>query len=281
MLFGMRHDFATLAFALTLSLALSLATTPAATQSSGQSPAQLSDEEVLQLHLNASDNIGGQYDLGWYYMDVGNPTEAVRWWRLAAENQHSHGQDDSDTQRKAEFNLGVMHAEGQGVTQDYSQALEWFRRAADQNFAPAQFQLGVLYYDGQGVAQNYGRAADWFRRAASHNHVQAIFNLGIMYREGQGVLANPTAAAHWYLLAAKQNFPPAQFRLGVMHGNGEGVPQDLTQAYMWFSLAAAGGDTDAEGELEGLVEFMTDDQILEAQRRARALQNEFASSIGQ
>ena len=266
MLFSMRHYFTLALFTLAL-----------AATAHAQSTPQLSDEEVLQLHLNASNNIGGQYDLGWYYMDVGNPSEAVRWWRLAADNQDSNSQTDSDTQRKAEFNLGVMHAEGQGVTQDYSQALEWFRRAADQNFAPAQFQLGVLYYDGQGVGQNYGRAADWFRRAARQNHVQAIFNLGIMYREGQGVLANPAAAAHWYLLAAQQNFPPAQFRLGVMYGNGEGVAQDLTQAYMWFSLAAAAGDVDAEGELEGLVEFMTDDQILEAQRRARALHNQFTS----
>ena len=49
----------------------------------------------------------------------------------------------------AQFNLGVMYANGQGVTQDYAEAVRWYRKAADQGYAAAQFNLGLLYKIGR------------------------------------------------------------------------------------------------------------------------------------
>ena len=51
-----------------------------------------------------------------------------------------------------------MFAKGQGVPQDYAEALKWFRKAADQGEATAQYDLGVLYAEGQGVSQDYVQA---------------------------------------------------------------------------------------------------------------------------
>ena len=56
---------------------------------------------------------------------------------------------------KAQFNLGLMYYNGQGVRQDYVQIVKWFRKAAEQGFAQAQFNLGVMYDNGQGVRQDY------------------------------------------------------------------------------------------------------------------------------
>ena len=50
----------------------------------------------------------------------------------------------------AQFNLGFMYDEGQGVPQDYAEALKWYRLAAAQGFAKAQFLLGVMYAKGRG-----------------------------------------------------------------------------------------------------------------------------------
>jgi TPR repeat protein len=50
----------------------------------------------------------------------------------------------------AQFNLGLMYYNGQGVTQDYSQAADWYRKAAAQGNAAAQYNLGLMYYNGQG-----------------------------------------------------------------------------------------------------------------------------------
>ena len=53
-------------------------------------------------------------------------------------------QGDAD----AQYNLGVMYANGRGVRQDDAQAVQWYRKAAEQGDAEAQFNLGVMYADG-------------------------------------------------------------------------------------------------------------------------------------
>ena len=40
------------------------------------------------------------------------------------------------------------------MPQDYSDAARWYRKAADQGNADAQYTLGIMYADGQGVAQD-------------------------------------------------------------------------------------------------------------------------------
>jgi TPR repeat protein len=41
-------------------------------------------------------------------------------------------------------NLGVMYYGGEGVPQDYAEAVKWYRKAADQGYAPAQAGLGAV-----------------------------------------------------------------------------------------------------------------------------------------
>src|SRR5574338_204588 len=42
-------------------------------------------------------------------------------------------------------NLGLMYAKGQGVPQDFNEAVTWFRKAADQGDAGGQYDLGIAY----------------------------------------------------------------------------------------------------------------------------------------
>jgi uncharacterized protein len=44
---------------------------------------------------------------------------------------------------RAQGNIGVMYAHGEGVPQDYAEAVKWFRRAAEQGDAHAQYNLAV------------------------------------------------------------------------------------------------------------------------------------------
>jgi len=78
----------------------------------------------------------------------------------------------------AQRDLGVMYAEGQGVTQDYKEAAQWFRAAAEQGDAKAQFNLGLMYANGQGVTQDYKEAMKWYRKSAEKGHANAQNNLG-------------------------------------------------------------------------------------------------------
>jgi len=58
---------------------------------------------------------------------------------------------------------------------------------AEQGVAEAQFNLGLMYYNGQGVRQDYAEAVRWYRQAAEQGNAEAQNNLGAMYAIGQGV----------------------------------------------------------------------------------------------
>ena len=60
-----------------------------------------------------------------------------------------------------------MYYNGRGVPQDYTEALKWYRLAAEQGHAAAQFNLGLMYENGQGVPQEYVQAHMWLNLGAS------------------------------------------------------------------------------------------------------------------
>jgi len=145
--------------------------------------------------------------------------------------------------------LGFNYATGDGVPQDYAEAVKWFRKAADQGNAVAQSNLGVMYDNGQGVAQDYAEAVKWFRKAADQGNAKAQTNLGVMYDNGRGVPQDYAEAVKWYRKAADQGNAVAQTNLGVMYDNGRGVPQDYAEAVKWYRKAADQGDASAQTNL--------------------------------
>jgi TPR repeat protein len=84
----------------------------------------------------------------------------------------------------AQYNLGTLYQVGQGVPQNYKEAVKWFRKAAIQGNDSAQYNLGVMYQKRQGVDQNYEKAFEWFSKAAIKGIDTAQFNLGLMYQKG-------------------------------------------------------------------------------------------------
>lgn len=56
----------------------------------------------------------------------------------------------------AAYKLGVMYNNGEGVPQDFREAVNWFYRAASLGYAPAQSSLGIKFEKGQGVKRDYG-----------------------------------------------------------------------------------------------------------------------------
>ena len=104
----------------------------------------------------------------------------------------------------AQYNLGVIYQNGQGVAQDYSQARAWYQKAADQGYAAAQENLGAIYYFGRGVAQDYSQARAWYQKAADQGRAASQYNLGVIYQKGQGVAQDYSQARAWYQKAADQ-----------------------------------------------------------------------------
>jgi TPR repeat protein len=149
----------------------------------------------------------------------------------------------------AQNNLGAMYADGEGVRQDFTEAVKWWRLAADQGHAGAQYNLGLMYEKGQGVRQDYAEALKWYRLAADQGDAGAQSNLGLMYDQGKGVQQDYVEAVKWYMLAADQGDARAQFNLGAMYEKGEGVPQDYVEAVKWYRLGADQGYAIAQHNL--------------------------------
>src|SRR5208337_1042274 len=82
--------------------------------------------------------------------------------RLAAA-----GSDVDSADAEVQFNLGLQFATGAGAAQDYAQAADWYRKAAEQNHGLAQFNLGTMYANGQGVVKDDAQSVVWFGRAAN------------------------------------------------------------------------------------------------------------------
>ena len=114
---------------------------------------------------------------------------------------------------EAQYNLGVMYDNGQGVPQDYERAAKWYQKAADQGLAHAQTNLGLLYDNGRDVPQDYELARIWYQKAADQGFADAQFNLGLTYYNGQGVRKDYKQAAKWLQKAADQGDAEAQYVL--------------------------------------------------------------------
>jgi len=74
---------------------------------------------------------------------------------------------------KAQFNLGVMYANGRGGLKNDVEAVKWYRKAAEQGLANAQFNLGVSYINGVGIPQNNVNAYVWLLLARAQGHQKA------------------------------------------------------------------------------------------------------------
>lgn len=82
----------------------------------------------------------------------------------------------------------------QGV---FSADLKTTRAQAEQGNAAAQFDLGAIYDQGDGVERNYAEAAKWYRIAAEQGEAAAQYNLAIMYDTGEGVNKDIVQAYAW------------------------------------------------------------------------------------
>ena len=85
---------------------------------------------------------------------------------------------------------------------DYTTALREWKPLAEQGVAFAQYNLGVMYANGQGVPQNYKTAVKWYRLAAEQGDADAQGNLGASYAFGNGVLKDFVYAHMWGNIAA-------------------------------------------------------------------------------
>ena len=82
-----------------------------------------------------------------------------------------------DMPRRSSF-WGYMYSTGRGVPKDNTEAVRWYRMAAEQGLARAQCRLGGMYYTGEGIPKDYVQAYAWCDIAAAQGDKTAKGVLG-------------------------------------------------------------------------------------------------------
>ena len=96
--------------------------------------------------------IAGPYEDGIAAYDRGEHAVALSLWLPLAEQGNA----------SAQYNVAVLYEKGQGVAQDYREAVRWYHKAAEQGDPDAQYSIGVLYEKGLGAPEDPERAQQWY-----------------------------------------------------------------------------------------------------------------------
>lgn len=181
---------------------------------------------------------------------AGNTKKSLEALRYAADGGES----------LAQWKLGRMYADGDGVARDDAKAYAYFSKLVEHfsddepgprervMAAGAFVAVGVYYLEGIASAKitpDVGRAFDLFRYAATYfGNADAQYNLARMYLDGTGVAKDVRQGVNWLDLAARKGHAPAQALLGHLMFNGEaGAPPQRARGLMYLTLAReAAGD---------------------------------------
>ena len=153
----------------------------------------------------------------------------------------------------AQWKLGRMYANGDGVVQDDLRAYDYFSKIAnahaeDSPTAPqaaivanAFVELGRYYTAGipnTRVKADPARAREMFSYAASYfGNAEAQYSLARMYLDGVGLQRDSKHGIRWLGLAAQKGQHQAQALLGQMLFNGDRSQRQAARGLMWLTLA--------------------------------------------
>jgi TPR repeat protein len=117
-------------------------------------------------------------------------------------------------------------------------------RAAERGEAGAQFVLGTLYAEGDGVPEDDVEAVRWFRLAAEQGDAFYQTILGSKYANGRGVPTDQVLAYMWYNLAAAQGYENAQSNKDTIEGlmTREQIAEAQRLSREWIEAHPPGGN---------------------------------------
>ncbi len=145
--------------------------------------------------------------------------------------------------------MAIIHMRGYGVMSSPKKGLQLFKRAAAFGDSFAMYNLGLIYFSGLGVIQDFDKSAAWVKKAVAKGDVRSHTYLGKLYLFGRGVLQNVSKAKRYFLVAAGEGDGEAMMLLGALYKNGTGVDMDAIKARTWFKKAVDAGYAPAKERL--------------------------------
>lgn len=126
--------------------------------------------------------------------------------------------------------------------EDYSNALVWLFKLAEQGDEWALFTAGDYYEEGKGVAKNHKTAIEYYKKAADLGSPYAQYIIGECYLKGDILPKDPQKAAEMFEKAIINcNDYDVQFKanyyLALCYYEGLGVEQNYKEAAQFFNSA--------------------------------------------
>lgn len=134
--------------------------------------------------------------------------------------------------------LGIWYKDSIGTEQDSRLAFNWFKKATEQDFAPAYGNIGDLYYKGLGVELDYQQAVQYYKEGSDRNHSACQYRLGKCYLKGTGVIADNNKAFSLFKESSLQGYPHATFMLYKCYLNAWGTEKDEKTAIKYLKEAS-------------------------------------------
>ncbi len=137
----------------------------------------------------------------------------------------------------AQYVLGIMYLNLMVDPPATGSAFGLISGAAKSGHLPAQAELARMYRDGDGVEQDFTQMLHWYRRAAEQGDVGAQLFVADGYAYGYGVEADPVEAYMWYEIALRYWGPLAVRARDVLAEKmtGEQVAEAERRAGEWLA----------------------------------------------
>ena len=170
----------------------------------------------------------------------------------------------------AQFIVATRYLDGEGVTQDVTQAAHWYQKAALAGLAPAQYRLATLFERGRGVPQDAATALVWYQRAAEQGNVKAMHNAAVLAAGTEAGKPNYEIAYKWFLAASQNGLKDSQFNLAVLYERALGTKANVDEALFWYLIAASQDDSDAKKRAEVLSQNLSPVVVESVRAKAKA-----------
>ena len=184
------------------------------------------------------------------------------------EEEISHIKQQAEAgDAEAQFRVAGWFQKGHCLPKDYSEAMDWYRRAADQGHPEAQYKLARMYLNDKDVK----KAEEWYLKAAVQGYRPAQYDIAYKYLHGSELPKDVNKAEQWYRRAAEQGHAFSARTLGDIYYLGKYKPKDLDKAEKWYRLAAEHGDTYSRRHIDDIArkteQRKSKEKELELQRR--------------
>jgi SEL1 protein len=141
------------------------------------------------------------------------------------------------TAAKAAGYIGRMHMRGEGTEQNFDRAKFWFERGVTVDDPQSQYGLALLYLHGYGIKPDVVQALEYFRKAALQDYAPAQVQLGYLYLD-HGSNEDIDAGNHYFELAARWANIEAYYHLAESNSIGVSHERSCTTAVSYYKNVA-------------------------------------------